>query len=326
MSKPCLIPPPPPHTRPCSSSTPSQVCTILPANPSTRTQWKSNQCVTVGCKSSSQLVVTSRQSRSTPGIYTEVWLRPQTSYRVEAFGQSLQCAKAFVFVYDPSTKCRLIPNYSLLPNAPNCSVCAEFTTPCSSTTNTTSTNQARQRGNSVCVWLGALFTGPPRNGQQFCLQSMKLSEVANSCTSGAASHHAVGCSPVGCVPPVYCCSAAKEEDADTDTCSDDDSTSSSCSDDDYDSSDTVCHHHQVFNMNEQDPYFTYGTQPAAAPPAPPAPPAACSVPNYSPNAPSCVGACPVEGSPHSTPATSSEPLCISDLQSSLGTLIKQMKG
>ena len=310
--------------------------TVLAANASTRSQWKTNQCVAIGCKSSSQLVVTSRQSRSTPGIYTELQLRPQIKYRVELFGQSLQCTKAFVFVYNPITKERLIPNYSLLPTSPNCSVCGEFVSPSSAC-----------HAPTVKVWVGALFTGPPRNGQQFCLTKVKLTELPmsrpDSDNASPGSACAVpcppgcpppgcpppGCPPPGCPPPVAGCVAVPHTESD----SEDDS---SCSDDDEDSDTVYHHHHQVFNMNQQDPYYTYGTQPCPQAPKPYTQQQAATTPT---------GTCPVQSQSQSSAAThplttssgasstsahgttaAHEPLCISDLQTSLGTLIKQMKG
>ena len=162
MSSSSYHPPSPAHP-------PSRVTPVitLPANPSTRNKWRSNQCVTIGCKSANQLVVTSRQSRSTPGIYTEVYLKQNTSYRIAVTGQALRHAKAFVFVYDPSTKCRLIPNYTMLSNTSLCTVSAEFCTP-------------HCANDYVRLWLGVLFTGPPCNGQQFCLKTMRIQGYCGS--------------------------------------------------------------------------------------------------------------------------------------------------
>jgi hypothetical protein len=136
---------------------------IFPATLANRKSWCTNQCVSVGCDDPSRLLVTSRQNQSTPGIYTEVYLKQHTRYCVYVTGQALANSCAFVFVYDPATKRRLIPNYTFLPTQRDDCVNAVFTSPACAT------EYAR-------VHLGVLFT-QPRNGQQFSLEEIRLQPI-----------------------------------------------------------------------------------------------------------------------------------------------------
>lgn len=192
----------------------------IPATPANRKQWRSNQCATVGCGKSNQLQVTSRQNRSTPGIYTEVMLKQNTCYCVSVCGQALGNAKPFVFVYNPSTKQRLIPNYTFLPSQCTGCVDVQFTTPpCA--------------GEHLCIWLGVLFTSTC-NGQQFCLQSI--------CVSAQMTHsppHAecpLGSSTAACSPRRH-----YEESVYSD-----------------DSGDVETHHHHHYGSDPYYTYDTHG--------------------------------------------------------------------
>lgn len=192
----------------------------IPATPANRKQWRTNQCATVGCGKSNQLQVTSRQSRSTPGIYTEVMLKQNTCYCVSVCGQALGNTKAFVFIYNPSTKQRLIPNYTLIPSQYAGCVDVRFTTP-------------HCAGEHLCIWLGVLFTSPC-NGQQFCLQSISVGAqltpqhpVQAKCPDGFP--------PNTCSPPRthYAESVYSDDSCDVET-----------------------HHHHHYGS---DPYYTYET-------------------------------------------------------------------
>lgn len=300
----------------------SPPCMTIYANPSTRSQWSTNQCVSVSGNSRSQLIVTSRQSRSTPGIYTDVQVSPQTHYRVEVCGQSLQCAKAFVFVYDPLTKMRLIPNYSLLPSGPNASVCAEFTSPC-----------PVGHMPSVSLWLGVLFTGPPRNGQQFCVERLQLTNVSAGGSAGAPPSSSAAACPYQGHPQPPCASAAcctQDEDSQSDSCADSDSSIS-----DDEECGVYYHHRKEVDMGTTDPYYTYSTTPTAPATAPysgtcPMPmPSAATIPMTCPAShtqPVAPATCAIPAGNHTASTNTSELVCISDLQASLGTLIEQMKG
>ena len=140
----------------------------IPATPAYRSRWVANQCVSISYNSSKQLCVTSRQSRSTPGAFTRVFLTPNSCYRVTVTGQAIGQSCAFVFVYDPVSRKRLIPNYTLLPTS--CVGCADatFVTP-------------RSHKNTVCLLIGVLLT-KPKNGQSFCIQEVRLDK-------GDTPHH-----------------------------------------------------------------------------------------------------------------------------------------
>ena len=278
--------------------------TTIVANASTRSKWRANQCVTIGCKAGG-LLVTSRQNRSTPGIYTPVYLKQNTSYRVDVTAQAFRNAKAFVFVYNPATRKRLIPNYTCVSNTQLNTVSADFCTP--------------SCGNEyIGIWLGVLFTGPPCSGQQFCVQKVCVTACApkaapcppsnNNCPP---SHCPPNCPPSKCPPAPKLCYHPQPPRAH----SYDDCTSSS--DDECD--ETYYHHHVVQQVNTRDPYYTYETQPAhgkaryakdayntCAPP-----PAACAAPAACPPNPVC-------------PPTQ-QPVTINDLQCSLNSMISQMK-
>lgn len=152
------------------------------ATPGTRTQWSTNQCVMVSTKLTDCLVVTSGQNRSTPGVYTRLYLKQNTHYTIEVKGCVYHHAKAFVWIYDPQTRQRLIPNYTLLPRSRGC-VSAHFCTP-------TSANEY------ICIYAGALFTGPPTKGHQFelCELTVACGRVPTTIAHGSQDH----CSPPPC--------------------------------------------------------------------------------------------------------------------------------
>ena len=156
------------------------------ATPGTRNQWSTNQKVRVSAKTSDCLVVTSDQNRSTPGLYTRLYLKQNTQYTVEVKGCSYH-AQAFVWVFDPKTCKRLIPNYTFLPSTRGC-VCADFCTP-------------ESANEYVCLYVGALFTGPPTKGQQF-----ELCRVTISCAKGSSKKPAPAPKPAApChYPPAPC--------------------------------------------------------------------------------------------------------------------------
>lgn len=174
------------------------------ATPGTRTQWSTNQCVMVSTKLTDCLVVTSGQNRSTPGLYTRLYLKQNTHYTIEVKGCVYNHTKAFVWIYDPQTRQRLIPNYTLLPRTRGC-VSAHFCTPASA-------------NDYICIYAGVLFTGPPTKGNQF-----ELCELT------------VGC---GSLPNTI--GHAKEEHCSPQLCSEDkDSVCSTESDSEFE----VHHHH-----------------------------------------------------------------------------------
>lgn len=164
------------------------------ATPGTRTQWSTNQCVMVSTKLTDCLVVTCGQNRSTPGVYTRLYLKQNTHYAIEVKGCVYNQAKAFVWIYDPQTRQRLIPNYTLLPRTRGC-VSAHFCTP-------TSANEY------ICIYAGVLFTGPPTKGHQFelCELTVACGRVSNTITHSKYEH----CSP-------QLCSEDKDSECSTDS-------------------------------------------------------------------------------------------------------------
>lgn len=153
------------------------------ATPGTRNQWSTNQKVRVSAKTSDCLVVTSDQNRSTPGLYTRLYLKQNTQYTIEVKGCSYH-AKAFVWVFDPKTCKRLIPNYTFLPATRGC-VCADFCTP-------------KSANEYVCLYAGALFTGPPSQGEQF-----ELCRVTISCAKGGKKMAPATCPVVKPTAPCH---------------------------------------------------------------------------------------------------------------------------
>ena len=139
------------------------------ATPGTRKQWNCNQCVMVSAKMTDCLVVTSGQNRSTPGLYTRMYLKQNTNYTVEVKGCSYHGTKAFVWIYDPRTKLRLIPNYTFLPRQKRGVVHAHFCSP-------------KSANEYVNLHVGVLFTGPVK-GQQF-----EICHVTVGCTPPKPAH------------------------------------------------------------------------------------------------------------------------------------------
>ena len=288
--------------------------TIIPATPSNRKCWTTNQCVSIGYTSSKQFLVTSRQNRSTPGVYTEVYLKQNTCYGVSVSGQALGNSKAFVFVYNPATKKRLIPNYTLLPS--NCFGCAEaqfVTPPCAN--------------EYICLYIGVLFTSPC-NGQQFSMQEIRLtasgaSNLRNYQNTQPLKLPADGlptppnnCPPTNC-PPNYCppnnCPPtncpAEDEDEDDD-----------CG--------VVETHHHHYMSSPNDPYYTYQTEPNCKQ-------SVCKADEraYSKQAyvcpPTVTRPCsPVPCTPTyqaPVPCQTEDPITIKDLQDHLNSMIASMK-
>ena len=287
---------------------------IIPATPSNRKQWKGNQCVTIGCKQN-QLLVTSRQNRSTPGIYTEVYLKQNTCYCVEISGQALGNSRAFVFVYNPVTKKRLIPNYTFLPSTCFGCVEASFVTP--------------SCGNDyLCIYIGVLLTAPC-NGQQFCLQEARIHVQSSAHKPVCAEQQTAQC-PVN----PYVCQPTHAPKQAIEPCSTKYNAVYKPRCDDSSTSDDSCeyierHHHHHYGSSG-DPYYTYQTHPhqptpvvtskKVVHPAPPCQPTTCP--------PSSLKAqqCPVvKDPPCPSLNTSHHPVTISDLQSSLSTMISQLK-
>ena len=266
---------------------------ILPATQSNRKQWKANQCVTIGCGKGNQLLVTSRQNRSTPGMYTEVYLKQNTCYCASVSGQALGNARTFVFVYNPLTKKRLIPNYTFLPS--DCFGCVdvEFRTPACA-------------NEYLCIWLGVLFT-KPCNGQQYCLQEIRIGNVNPSAPAPQPCYPPPP-QPPQCAPtkPVY------------PTCNDpyEDSV---CSDDDSCENVETHHHHHYVGAHSTDPYYTYNTSVNTHHPTQPCPPERVA----SVTAPEAY--CDTSANTKLVCPETQPPVTIADLQNSLSTMISQLK-
>lgn len=132
---------------------------VLHANLLCRQIWKSNQKASL-CFKQDGVLVTSCQSNSTPGIYTVVTLHAGNKYVLEIYGHAIQAdgTQAFVWIYDPCTKQRLIKNYVMLPYTTDacCKIEVDFT-PC----------------RSGKFYIGILFTDPCC-GQRFILNKMNL--------------------------------------------------------------------------------------------------------------------------------------------------------
>jgi hypothetical protein len=288
------------------------------ATPGTRNQWSTNQKVRVSAKTSDCLVVTSDQNRSTPGLYTRLYLKQNTQYTVEVKGCSYH-AQAFVWVFDPKTCKRLIPNYTFLPSTRGC-VCADFCTP-------------ESANEYVCLYVGALFTGPPTKGQQF-----ELCRVTISCAKGGskkpvpASKPATPCHypPAPCAPHAAPHPHPHHPGYDDDHCS-------TASESEFE----VHHHHHHqhgaahdaghghaghsgSHAHHRDPYYTYETHTTAPAyhhgPSTDAYHAHAHPPVHPPNS------CPV--APSSSPAyppAAPDNCRIDDLQTSLESMISRMK-
>jgi hypothetical protein len=262
---------------------------IIPATPSNRKQWRANQCVTIGCGKRSQLLVTSRQTRSTPGIYTEVYLKQNTLYCASVSGQALGNARAFVFVYNPQTKERLIPNYTFLPS--NCFGCVDvdFRTPACA-------NEYQ------CIWLGVLFT-QPCNGHQYCLQEIRIGNANQPAPVQAPPLPGYALSS-----PQQCTSVKPVYKKCNEPCED-----SIYSDDDSCDNVEMHHHHHYVGSHSTDPYYTYNTNSQPCPPEHVAP--AVSSPVY----------CETDTYTKPVGTEIQSPVTIADLQSSLSTMISQLK-
>lgn len=145
-----------------------QVC-VLSAGSDNQKIWYTNQCASMQFYDD-RVVVTSEQDRSTPGIKTSMYLKANQRFCLRTFGQSYRQACAFVWVYLLPSKRRLIPNYTMLSSDSSGESCVdiEFCTPTSQKTH-------------VQVFLGVLFTGPPKSGDQYVLQKMELTYL-QSCT------------------------------------------------------------------------------------------------------------------------------------------------
>jgi hypothetical protein len=272
--------------------------------------------VRVSAKTSDCLVVTSDQNRSTPGLYTRLYLKQNTQYTVEVKGCSYH-AQAFVWVFDPKTCKRLIPNYTFLPSTRGC-VCADFCTP-------------ESANEYVCLYVGALFTGPPTQGQQF-----ELCRVTISCAKGGSKKPAPASKPAApChYPPAPCAPHAAPHHHhpgyDDDHCS-------TASESEFE----VHHHHHQHgaahdaghghaghghggHAHHRDPYYTYETHTTAPAyhhgPSTDAYHAHAHPPVHPPHS------CPV--APSSSPAyppAAPDNCRIDDLQTSLESMISRMK-
>lgn len=288
------------------------------ATPGTRNQWSTNQKVRVSAKTSDCLVVTSDQNRSTPGLYTRLYLKQNTQYTVEVKGCSYH-AQAFVWVFDPKTCKRLIPNYTFLPSTRGC-VCADFCTP-------------ESANEYVCLYVGALFTGPPTKGQQF-----ELCRVTISCAKGGSKKPAPAPKPgAPChYPPAPCAPHAAPHHHHHHPGYDDDHCSTAS-----ESEFEVHHHHHQHGAahdaghshaghsgshahHHRDPYYTYETHTTAPAyhhgPSTDAYHAHAHPPVHPPHS------CPV--APSSSPAyppAAPDNCRIDDLQTSLESMISRMK-
>ena len=297
---------------------------IIAAVPSNRKHWKTNQCVTIGCSKNNQLLVTSRQNCSTPGIYTEVHLKQNTRYYITVSGQAVGNSHAFVFVYNPLSKQRLVPNYSFIPSKTFGCVDVEFTTPHSA-------------NEYVCIWLGVLFTSPC-NGHQFCLQeirvivgglSAKKTHIVDRVNTTAhvhyhPSHHHPSPHPSS---PIHCPVKGNVEYCDESVYSDDSSEEIEVRHHHHHQDTNDAYHHSNHHSNHyhttKDPYYTYGTHPC--PPETKPTYTRSTSPHYEVDAETCsktVDPVCTEPRTYEKPA---QPVCIADLQSSLSSMIAQLK-
>lgn len=299
----------------------TQQSTIIPATSSNRKCWTANQCVSIGYTSSKQFLVTSRQNRSTPGVYTEVYLKQNTHYCVSVSGQSLGNSKAFVFVYNPDNKKRLIPNYTFLPSS--CFGCAEahFTTPSCA-------------NEYICLYLGVLFTSPC-NGQQFCLQEIRVnrshkkhyppSNKDEHCPqTSKPCYPPTACYPpktrLPSPPPTYC---ASPPPCPPQMCS----PRVSPKHNNEEACEVVESHHHHYLSSPNDPYYTYHTEPYCPPKeceqkqkrTCPPPPLQCP---YSPKSHT-----PQQHTkaPEHKKHCQDDPVTIKDLQDHLNSMIASMK-
>jgi hypothetical protein len=89
--------------------------TTLCANASSQF-WIANQGVTLNY-GDDFLQVTSRQSRSTPGVYTHITVTPGETLCLTITGYSTKRYNAFLWLDRPDTKKRIIPNYCMIPQS-----------------------------------------------------------------------------------------------------------------------------------------------------------------------------------------------------------------
>ena len=285
------------------------------ATPGTRNQWSTNQKVRVSAKASDCLIVTSDQNLSTPGLYTRLYLKQNTQFAIEVKGCAYHHAQAFVWVFDPKTCKRLVPNYTYLPSTRSC-VCADFCTP-------------KSANEYVCLYVGALFTGPPTHGQQF-----ELCRVTISCAKGGGKKSAPASKPeVPChYPPAPPCAPHAAPHPHHHQPGYDDDHCSTASESEFE----VHHHHHQHGVahdaghghaghaHHRDPYYTYETHTTAPAyhhgPSTDAYHAHAHPPVHPPHS------CPV--APSSSPAyppAAPDNCRIDDLQTSLESMISRMK-
>ena len=126
--------------------------------------WAANQRVAMQM-TPTHITVTSKQSSSTPGVTTTVYLRASARYSAVVRGRRIGPARAFVWITDLLTKKRLVPNYALLSARSDVLTEVKFTTPASA-------------NEYVPIGVGVLFTGPPACDDRFVLQSINIDECA----------------------------------------------------------------------------------------------------------------------------------------------------
>ena len=170
-----------------------QTCVLL-SNSGNRKIWYKNQCVTTQFYDDCT-VVTSEQARSTPGIKASLHLKANQRFHLRTYGKSFRQACAFVWVYLLSSKKRLIPNYTMLPSDDSGETCVdiEFCTP-------------KSRKSHLQVFIGVLFTGPPKCGDQFQLQKMELTYMQDCVfpTEGGGGGSKATCPPPHSSSPPLC--------------------------------------------------------------------------------------------------------------------------
>lgn len=149
-------------------------CITLHANHLCQRLWKPNQKVSIVYHQDGVLV-TSGQNCSTPGIKTSVVVHAGTTYLLEVYGYSVEDdnTHAFVWIYDPVQKKRLIPNYTMLNYREHCNnrVIVEFIPTRTGT-----------------IFLGVLITNP-LEGQRFVLNKMNLISINSSSHQHQHQHH-----------------------------------------------------------------------------------------------------------------------------------------
>jgi hypothetical protein len=231
------------------------------------------------------------QSRSTPGVITTVYLKQNTSYSVTVLGMAQTGTKAFVWIQDPLTKARLLPNYTLLPCSPNVASETQFKTPASANAH-------------VAIGVGVLITGP-KCGDQFVLDKITIAPCASAASSSSSSSGGAGLL-VGDVAEASCSSSSNSSSSSSNSSS---SSDSEPCENEYQYGGQH-HRHPADAVKYTDPYYCCGSE---TPPEHERHEHEQHGPHYHSAAPH-----------HTIPDTENTPVSIYDLQMSLGNMINQL--